>query len=1436
MGPGSRKKLGPYPTAMKFAKRLFILSASIFMLLRFISPAMSRDEVPKQRSETSEERSRVNPTDRDKALEGMIILYGTRENARTSVPSPRLQKRSRSNNYLETEHSQFSVTYTGFTDEARVAFQYAVDIWNSLIRSPVPIWIDATFTDFGGYEDGEIVLGGAQPVAWKPSRALNLWFVDALADQKAGRDLADGEPDIITRFNSHTDVNWYFGTDGNTPAGKTDFVSTVVHEIAHGLGFFSAARTENVSIRTFSASGERGKLRSGKPDELAHIYDFFVVNGSGEAITTFRDPSTNLLDQFTSNNLFWSGAKGIAANGGGHPQLHAPSTWDEGSGYAHLDETLFPPGDVNSLMTPYLATQEAIHDPGPIALGMLEDMGWSINKAPVFAEGSVTTRTVAEKTGAGVSIGNPVVATDANNEPLTYQLRGIDAASFDIDSTSGQLKTKAELHHETKTSYTVIVTVSDGRLVDEIIVIITIIDVAIDPATNSVPRFIDRNPTTRTVAENTARGVDIGSPITAIDAEGDSLTYTLSGIDAASFDLDTTSGQLKTRAALDYETKHTYTVKVTVSDGNLTDSITVTIKITDMDDQESPVIMLTSQPLMETTLNGGRVALTLRNRVYENWIGDSVTVTGIAGVIVRPFNVDRVNDTTLSVQLTFDGTDLDTNATLTFTVKAEAIVNYEGPTLTATVPVTAVNESVKASSAAPLTEATLNRSMVTLTLSGRYYESRHTVGNNVTVSGITGVTVSRFDIERISDTQVNIKLIFDGTDFDANATLTFRIGSDAIIGYNGTALVTQLPVIAVVERMPTITAFAPRPLTEATLNESVVTLTLSSGVYAKSIANIRRALQVSGIPGVTFRQSDVRRLSDTQVTVKLVFDGTNFDTDATLTFRIEAGAIVAYNGPARISEIPVTALVEGRPTITPLIPQSLTEATLDGSVILLVLNNATYTQSRANIRNAVTISGIKGVTVKKSGIERLNDTRITVELEFDGNFDAGAILTVTVEADAIAGYDGPARIAGVVVGGSKESVVASTDVPLTETTLNGSVVTLTLNGATYERSNYDIRNAVKVSGVKDVTFHWFDLNRISDTELKVELTFDGNFDADATLTFAVEADAIAGYDGPDLNAQVTVTAEQESVVASTEAPLTEATLKGSVVTLTLSGRTYERSIFKIRDAVKVSGIAGVTLPWHGFNRKSDTELTVELDFNGNIDTDSTLTFTVGSEAVLRYAGPAFIPQVAVTGSEKSMTATVESPLTEAVLDGSVVTLTLKGTQYESAPWKIRDAVKVSGIAGVTLPWHGFNRKSDTELTVELDFNGNFDTDSALTFTVEADAITDYDGPALTAQITVTADRADALLVNFPNPFNPETWVPYQLAKPAEVTITIYAVDGQVVRTLALGHQTAGVYQSRSRAAYWDGRNAFGEPVASGVYFYTLTAGDFTATRKMLIRK
>ena len=113
-----------------------------------------------------------------------------------------------------------------------------------------------------------------------------------------------------------------------------------------------------------------------------------------------------------------------------------------------------------------------------------------------------------------------------------------------------------------------------------------------------------------------------------------------------------------------------------------------------------------------------------------------------------------------------------------------------------------------------------------------------------------------------------------------------------------------------------------------------------------------------------------------------------------------------------------------------------------------------------------------------------------------------------------------------------------------------------------------------------------------------------------------------------------------------------------------------------------------------------------------------------------------------------------------------------------------------------------------------------------------------DGIAAPEQLlaTIAIPTETRIFANYPNPFNPETWIPYQLSDPAEVTLHISSVDGTLVRTLALGHRAAGTYHSKSHAAYWDGRNEHGERVASGVYFYTLSAGDFTATRKMFIRK
>ena len=234
------------------------------------------------------------------------------------------------------------------------------------------------------------------------------------------------------------------------------------------------------------------------------------------------------------------------------------------------------------------------------------------NKAPVFPDqdndmaGRQTDqkRTVAENTDSGMPIGegDPVTAMDVatandgmtTDETLTYTLGGADAASFSIDRGTGQLSTKADLDYETKRSYTVMVTATDpGGLSATVTVTVEVTGedeapvIMRAPDANVAPEFPDTEDGARSVAEDTVAGENIGNPVAANDANGDALTYALSGTDAASFDIDSDTGQLMTLAALDYETKATYSVTVTANDsGGLSDSIDVTVTVTDVDEQE----------------------------------------------------------------------------------------------------------------------------------------------------------------------------------------------------------------------------------------------------------------------------------------------------------------------------------------------------------------------------------------------------------------------------------------------------------------------------------------------------------------------------------------------------------------------------------------------------------------------------------------------------------------------------------------------------------------------------------------------------------------------------------------------------------------------------------------------------------------------------------
>jgi hypothetical protein len=288
--------------------------------------------------------------------------------------------------------AQINVTYTGFPTQARAAFQAAVDTWSHTIHSSVPIEVAADWSDLSVFGDG--VLGAAGPndfVRNFPNAPkANVFYPVALANALAGKDLLTANicttgsaspigAEIGASFNSQ-EPNWYFGTDGQVPNNEVDLESVVLHELGHGLGFTGTYDGLNPQTGADQGNGYFGLTGTGVGPT---IYDTFATNTTGAplGITPYTNGTSTLgaLLRGNGGGAFWNGDAGKAAFGGNPVPLYSPNPWEEGSSFSHLDEAVFSPFGshaADALMTPILNSGEAEHSPGPLMLGMFEDMGW----------------------------------------------------------------------------------------------------------------------------------------------------------------------------------------------------------------------------------------------------------------------------------------------------------------------------------------------------------------------------------------------------------------------------------------------------------------------------------------------------------------------------------------------------------------------------------------------------------------------------------------------------------------------------------------------------------------------------------------------------------------------------------------------------------------------------------------------------------------------------------------------------------------------------------------------------------------------------------------------------------------------------------------------------------------------------------------------------
>ena len=674
-----------------------------------------------------------------------------------------------------------------------------------------------------------------------------------------------------------------------------------------------------------------------------------------------------------------------------------------------------------------------------------------VNDAPVFSEGDSAVRSLAENSGASVNVGAAVAATDQDGNTLTYTLSGTDAGSFEIVASSGQLQTKEGVtyNYEAKASYSVTVTATDpDSAADTIAVTINLTDV------NDAPTFTEGESATRSLAENTAAGENVGAAVSATDQDGDTLTYTLSGTDAGSFEIVASSGQLTTKSGVSYdlEAKASYSVTVTATDpDNAADSIAVTVNLTDVNDaptftegdsavrsvpENSGASVDVGNPISATDQDNDTLTYTLTGTDAS-----SFEIVESSGQLTTKSGVSYDLETKASYSVTVTATDPDSAAdtiavTVNLTDVNDAPTFTEGERATRSVP---ENSGANVNVGLPLSATDQDNDTLTYTLSGTdagSFEIVASSGQLTTKSGVSydleakasySVTVTATDPDNATDTiavTINLTDVNDAPTFTEGESATRSLAENTAAGENVGAAVSATDQ----DRNPAdtltytlsgddaasfdINATTGQLLTKSGVSYDLetkasytVTVGVSDGTAADSIAVTVNLTDVNDAPTFSEGDSATRSLpenSGTSVNVGAAVAATDQDND-TLTYTLSGTDAVSFEIVASSGQLTTKSGVSYdletkasyTVTVTATDPDNAAD-TIAVTVSLTDVNDApTFTEGDSAVRSVPENSGASvnvGAAVSATDQDRNPADTLTYTLSGDdaASFDINA--------------------------------------------------------------------------------------------------------------------------------------------------------------------------------------------------------------------------------------------------------------------------------------------------------------------------------------------------------------------------------------------------------------------------------------------------------------